>query len=475
MRLLKKGLSVMLLSALLLTAGAACGKKEAGNAEKTSGAASGNSNQEKTMDVVTVWTSEGHSKSVIERLVKEFNSSVGAEKGIEIQYEVKTDISKLVELGATTGDLPDIFSGGSMSQLAENGVIIALEDIEGGEALVDKYRDYLLVNTHTYKGKTYKLPFSATLHGLLYNKDMFKAAGLVDKDGEPTPPKTFEELREYAKILTDESKQEYGLVVPIGWGVNSFLDSVVPMARVSTGLQNGYNPKTGEYDFTSMNAAVQTLLDIKNDGSIVPGADGMDNDTARARFAAGGIGMKFGYSFDVGVLTDQFPAEIDWGVAPIPAEDEEHMYKQPYNLGFFAAINSKSVERVGAEKILTVYEFLHSDAFLKELYEEGMYIPYKAQIVENATYSGDKKGWAEFTSMLDISDKNLPTMPYQSSPDLKLPAECWVDDIWTQKVSYEQFAEEVTKKVNESVIEYQKAYPDEDYSIYVNADYHSER
>lgn len=137
-------------------------------------------------------------------MIQEFNSGAGAKKGIEIQYEVKTDISKLVELGAATGDLPDIFSGGNMSQLAEDGIIIALEDIEGGEKLVDTYRDYLLVNTHTYKGKTYKLPFSATLHGLLYNKDMFKAAGLVDENGEPTPPKTFAELREYANILTDE-------------------------------------------------------------------------------------------------------------------------------------------------------------------------------------------------------------------------------------------------------------------------------
>ncbi len=466
MKLKKRILAMVLFLSVFLSI-PGCGQGNSADSNSTDPA--------ETKDVITVWTSEAHSKTVIEKMIQEFNSGAGAKKGIEIQYEVKTDISKLVELGAATGDLPDIFSGGNMSQLAEDGIIIALEDIEGGEKLVDTYRDYLLVNTHTYKGKTYKLPFSATLHGLLYNKDMFKAAGLVDENGEPTPPKTFAELREYANILTDESKQEYGLVVPIGWGVNSFLDSVVPMARVSTGLQNGYNPKTGEYDFTSMNAAVQTLLDIKNDGSVVPGADGMDNDTARARFAAGGIGMKFGYSFDVGVLTDQFPAEIDWGVAPIPSENENDVYKQPYNLGFFAAINSKAVERVGAEKILTVYEFLHSDEFLKELYEEGMYIPYKAEIAENATYTGDKKGWAEFTEMLSISDKNLPTMPYQTSPDLKLPAECWVEDIWSEKVSYDQFAEEVTQRVNESVAEYQAAYPDEDYSVYITSDYDSKR
>ena len=228
MKLKKRILAMVLFLSVFLSI-PGCGQGNSADSNSTDPA--------ETKDVITVWTSEAHSKTVIEKMIQEFNSGAGAKKGIEIQYEVKTDISKLVELGAATGDLPDIFSGGNMSQLAEDGIIIALEDIEGGEKLVDTYRDYLLVNTHTYKGKTYKLPFSATLHGLLYNKDMFKAAGLVDENGEPTPPKTFAELREYANILTDESKQEYGLVVPIGWGVNSFLDSVVPMARVSTGLQ----------------------------------------------------------------------------------------------------------------------------------------------------------------------------------------------------------------------------------------------
>ncbi|UKI36826.1 MAG: extracellular solute-binding protein [Clostridiales bacterium] len=30
-------------------------------------------------------------------------------------------------------------------------------------------------------GKTYSLPFSAATRGLVYNKDMFKAAGIVDE------------------------------------------------------------------------------------------------------------------------------------------------------------------------------------------------------------------------------------------------------------------------------------------------------
>ncbi|MCL5269418.1 MAG: extracellular solute-binding protein [bacterium] len=37
---------------------------------------------------------------------------------------------------------------------------------------------------------------------LMYNKDMFRRAGLVDARGEPAPPRTWEQLRDYAKRLT---------------------------------------------------------------------------------------------------------------------------------------------------------------------------------------------------------------------------------------------------------------------------------
>jgi len=53
-----------------------------------------------------------------------------------------------------------------------------------------------------YKGKTYGIPNWVDCRALIYNKDLFRRAGLVDERGEPTPPKTWDELRSYAKKLT---------------------------------------------------------------------------------------------------------------------------------------------------------------------------------------------------------------------------------------------------------------------------------
>ncbi|UKI35906.1 MAG: hypothetical protein L6V93_17925 [Clostridiales bacterium] len=59
---------------------------------------------------------------------------------------------------------------------------------------------------------------------------------------------------------------------------------------------------------------MEAIMQIKSDGSYYPGAEGIDNDPARARFAEGNIGMKIGYSWDVGVLNDQFPCKNATGV-----------------------------------------------------------------------------------------------------------------------------------------------------------------
>lgn len=53
-----------------------------------------------------------------------------------------------------------------------------------------------------YNGKCYGIPIKVDDRVLMYNKDSFRRAGLVDSSGEPTPPKTWEELRIYMRKLT---------------------------------------------------------------------------------------------------------------------------------------------------------------------------------------------------------------------------------------------------------------------------------
>ena len=115
------------------------------------------------------------------------------------------------------------------------------------------------------------------------------------------------------------------------------------------------------------------MLAIKEDGSIYPGTESTDNDQARARFAAGDIGMKTAGSYDYGVLTSQFPANCDWGVAPYPtAVAGERKTQHMGNYGYLM-INKKSADEK-AEKILgNSFNDYFSNSFVFLIYGVGFH------------------------------------------------------------------------------------------------------
>jgi len=67
-----------------------------------------------------------------------------------------------------------------------------------------------ILEPFTHKGKIYGVPFGglggAYVMTLFYNKDLFTKAGIVDENGEPKPPQTWEEFVEVAQKLTDRKK-----------------------------------------------------------------------------------------------------------------------------------------------------------------------------------------------------------------------------------------------------------------------------
>ncbi len=73
-----------------------------------------------------------------------------------------------------------------------------------------------LIRYASWRGVLYSIPMEATNLALIYNKEMFRQAGLDPEH----PPQTWEELHEYAKKLTvdkdgDGKFEQVGLFLPI--------------------------------------------------------------------------------------------------------------------------------------------------------------------------------------------------------------------------------------------------------------------
>lgn len=425
-----------------------------------------------TGDVTTIsiWSTDSHSKTILDRLTNDYNNNQGKTDGIKIEYKVidGDTYSKNLDLALQSGQGPDIFQAGAEKSKIDNNYIASIGDISGGEDFANECLQKYPNSTISYNGKVYCLPTGVTTRGLIYNKDMFKEAGIVDENGEPKPPETFEEMRETAKQLTNKSKNQFGMIFPEKW--SGWIDSDIMSPLLECVGHVGFDPVTGEFDYSGAAPILDAYLGMIDDGSVYPGADGIDNDTARAFFSEGLIGMKIGYSFDVGVLNDQFPAKCDWGVAPLPVTDKNNRYRQPMTMATTFAINQASVESKGGDKLLKVMQWLISEDMAKELYKEGATLPYDEKIVEEVKLENPKTGWQEFADMIKISsianDKPSRDMTGYLSLDERIRTQ-----VLSRESSPAEALEQFNKDCKAASEKYYSLHTDESFEKYLDKDW----
>lgn len=440
-----KRIMSLFLAAGVLVSAAGCGKT-----------------QNKKVETITYWTYNAHDKDLMTKVIDDFNLNRGAELGVEINYVIKSDMSAtMIDLGYASDQAPDMFESCNLIKLAEEGKLIAYEDLPGGEEYVKQFDGMLRETVNTVNGKTYTVirRYGATTRALIYNKDMFKKAGIVDEKGEAKPPKTFDEVRECAKKLTDAANGKYGIILPMKWA--TFFESDVRALMQSDAGHLGYDPLTGQYDYTGLKSAMEMYKGIKEDGSFFPGAETLDNDSARARFAEGDIGMKFGASYDYGVFTNQFPAKCDWGVAPLPSVTEDPEYKQIYTLSYTPYMNSGMLDRISAETVMEVMQFLNSAELEAEQYKSGNGIPIDSDIVENTKLDSGMENWRDFAALTSISainpvSRKFDVSKYQSFSDQ------FIGKIWNNNESIDALLTDYAALVNNAIDEYQELHPEYD-------------
>lgn len=88
-----------------------------------------------------------------------------------------------------------------------------------------KYLKPSIVNLFSRNGQIYGIPNYAYVLGMAYNAQLFKKAGLVDKDGIPILPKTWNQLAQDAVQIKKKTGQ-IGFLYPLsqGWGGWVFLN-----------------------------------------------------------------------------------------------------------------------------------------------------------------------------------------------------------------------------------------------------------
>jgi multiple sugar transport system substrate-binding protein len=187
------------------------------------GSGCGPRNKDDGRTTVVFWHSfVASSVPSLDTLIRQFEETHPTIR-IKAQYIPTGDglVQKLVAANQS-GTAPDIswIHTDFLDKLVEAGAILPLDGFIRGEDPIaeEDMQDFFppLLDAGTYRGVLYAMPMEATSLALLYNRGLFRKAGL-----DPTkPPATWDELKRYSAKLTvdrdgDGRIDQYGVFVPV--------------------------------------------------------------------------------------------------------------------------------------------------------------------------------------------------------------------------------------------------------------------
>jgi multiple sugar transport system substrate-binding protein len=213
---------------------------------------------------------------------------------------------------------------------------------------------------------------------MAYNKELLAKAGFS------APPKTW---AEFEQVVIAESKvnpgKSYGMAIPLKYP--NFHENFIDRVFAPSYGKYWWDFSAGKFVFAEFTEFFDMVNRITKGGGMYPGIESLDDDTFRAQFAEGNIGfMMISPSYNVGVLYDQFPAKIDWGVAPVPVKDAAKSYNPSTGGASYYSIGLKAKKDGVLAQVQAALDYLTNDDLIASMFTTGKNVPLLADIVAKA-------------------------------------------------------------------------------------------
>ena len=277
---MKKSILVLVITVLLLSA---CG----GGGSETSSGGGGSVDADGNVTLDFWYALGGDSGKAIEELVNQFNASHPNIKVVGTYQGNYTTAMAKVYSAITGNTLPNVAQLGAAPLLGSSGAVLPVKDFLAIDSSFDLEKIHpAFLQYNTAAGELWSLPFNNSVPILLYNKDLFVAAGLDPED----PPEDIDELLEYAKALT--IKDSNGIVTQ--YGLNTKDDTHWYLSTLF--LENGAQIVSEDesemlYNSPEAVAMLQTWSDWVNVDQVMPRNQHAE---AQSDFLAGKLGMLMG-------------------------------------------------------------------------------------------------------------------------------------------------------------------------------------
>lgn len=265
-------------------------------------------------ETFTMWVrSDG--ANFMPKIVDSFNKSQSEHKA-ELQIVPVSELVQKYAVASAGGSAPDALSLDLIytPAFAAAGQLEDITDLARSLPYFDSLsKAHLSVGTND--GRLYGVPFSADSSVLIWNKALFKQAGL-DPDKAPS---TWAEIRDAAEKVNGLGGDINGFYFSGNCGgCNIF--TFMPLIWASGGDLFTDDGKTVTVDTPQMRDAIAFYQGMVKDG-LVPASAQTDTGTNFfGAFAAGNIGITPSGSFAIGALNTQHP-DIDYGITFLPGKD----------------------------------------------------------------------------------------------------------------------------------------------------------
>jgi multiple sugar transport system substrate-binding protein len=350
------------------------------------------------------WTMQRHDMEFMQEQIDIYNKT--NTDNVFVEYQVMSDdFDTNIDLAFQSNQMPDLFKVSALAVMVNTGMARPIDEYIT-EDIEKRWGDVLkLEGINMFDGEIYSLPREGTPMRLIYNKDVFEAAGL---DPE-MPPKTMAEVVEYAKTITEKLSGEgiFGFAMNLKSAQSSLYRSVEEVSYISG--EWPYDKASNSYDFTGFGEVTKYFAEMYREGYMFPGVEGLDIDPLRAQFAEGKIGMYMSGSWEIGVYDSQFPTEQKWAATQLPTlTGEVKGTSDLWSAGASFAISSSTEY---PDEAWNVINYVLSDELLVQYQELGYGTSVVPSVIEKAG-APDLYG-AEYFKVIESDAIQIP-WPHRS-------------------------------------------------------------
>ncbi len=338
------------------------------------------SNQQNKPITLTIWDRN----QTIGEVVDLFNEEMAKQgKNITAEFELipyDQQVSKFLS-ALNAGTAPDIYSL-DLVQFPYFISIGAFADISDVYKAMP-YKESLpngMLPVGSKDGKIYALPYELDVSTILYNKELFREAGL---DPE-TPPETWDEFLIAAKALTKDKNND-GITdqwafSELGTDAGSYMFWFMPWVWGNGGSMFD-NSGNVTLNSSATKETLQFWYDLIYKYKVAPksSVQWTSGDRYNA-FVAGKIAMYLGGNFNIASLRTDAP-DLDIGIAFMPRNRDASNYT--FGGGNMLAITSQTKNLEAAKEFIN---FAYQDDVLIETYAPKMALLPRSDLYDNKYY-----------------------------------------------------------------------------------------